>query len=234
VRNANLAVERNAQAAFDGTTAPVYPPGQTDPVGTWPLDEGSGTVARDTSGAGHDLTLTGGPAWVPGESGTALQFNGTSQYGQASGPVVDTTGNFSVAAWVKLDSTGHFATAVSQDGSSASAFFLQYSAADNRWAFSTVEGRALSDTAPVTSQWYHLAGVHDANRGTYTLYVNGQPQAKVLNQCLGDPSSGPLAVGRGFFGGNKTDYWPGTIDQVHIWNRALSAADVAALYQSGN
>ncbi len=79
-----------------------------------------------------------------------------------------------------------------------------------------------------------VVGVHDANQGTYTLYVNGQPQAKVLNQCLGDPSSGPLAVGRGLFGGNKTDYWPGTIDQVHVWNWALSAADVAALYQSGN
>jgi hypothetical protein len=232
VRNANLAVERNAQAAFDGTTAPVYPPGQTDPVGTWPLDEGSGTVAHDTAGS-HDLALTGNPAWVPGESGTALQFDGSTQYGQTSGPVLDTTGNFSVAAWVKLDSTGHFATAVSQDGANASAFFLQYSQADNRFAFSTVGGRALSDVAPVTGQWYHLVGVHDANNGTYTLYVNGQAQQKVLHQCLGDSSSGPLAVGRGFFGGNKTDFWPGTIDQVHVWNRALSAADVSTLYASG-
>jgi hypothetical protein len=233
VRDANLAVERDAQTAFDGTSAPVYPPGQTDPVGTWTMDEGSGTVAHDSSGGGHDLALTGNPAWVPGESGSALQFNGTDQYGQTSGPVLDTTGNFSVAAWVKLDSTGHFATAVSQDGDNASAFFLQYSAADNRFAFSTVGGRALSDSPPVTGQWYHLVGVHDANKGTYTLYVNGQPQQKVLQQCLGDSSSGPLAVGRGFFGGNKTDFWPGTIDQVHVWDRALSASDVAALYASG-
>ena len=55
----------------------------------------------------------------------------------------------------------------------------------------------------------------------------------MLSQCLGDSSSGPLAVGRGFYGGNKTDFWPGTIDQVHVWNRALSPADVAQLYQSG-
>jgi concanavalin A-like lectin/glucanase superfamily protein/glycosyl hydrolase family 2 len=233
IRDVNLAVERNAQAAFDGTGAPGYPPGQTDPVGTWPLDEGSGTVAHDTSGAGHDLTLTGGPTWVPGESGSALQFDGSTQYGQTSGPVLDTEGNFSVAAWVKLDSTGHFATAVSQDGTGASAFFLQYSAADNRWAFSTVEGRALSDAPPVTGQWTQLVGVHDASKGTYTLYVNGQPQAHVLDQCLGDPSSGPLAVGRGFFGGSKTDFFPGSIDQVHVWNRALTAADVTTLYQSG-
>ncbi len=170
---------------------------------------------------------------MPGESGTALQFNGSSQYAQASGPVLDTTGNSSVAAWVRLDSTGHFATVVSQDGASASAFFLQYSAADNRWAFSTIEGRALADVPSTLGQWTHLVGVHDANSGTYTLYVNGQPQAKVLKQCLGDSSSGPFAVGRGFFGGNKTDFFPGSVDQVHIWNRALSAADVAALYQSG-
>jgi Concanavalin A-like lectin/glucanases superfamily/Glycosyl hydrolases family 2, sugar binding domain/Glycosyl hydrolases family 2 len=232
VRNANLALERNAQAAFDGTNAPVYPPGQTDPVGTWTLDEGSGAIAHDSADS-HDLSLVGAATWVPGESGTALQFDGSSQYAQASGPILDTAGNFSVAAWVKLDSTGHFATAVSQDGASASAFFLQYSAADNRWAFSTVEGRALSDAPPTLGQWTHLVGVHDANSGTYTLYVNGQGQAKVLDQCLGDGSSGPLAVGRGFFGGNKTDFFPGTVDQAHVWNRALSAADVTALYQSG-
>jgi len=232
VRDANLAVEHNAQAAFDGTGPPAYPPGQADPVGTWTLDENSGTVAHDSAGS-HDLPLTGGPAWVAGRSGGALQFDGSSQYAQASGPVLDTAGNFSVSAWVKLDSTGHFATAVSQDGDSASAFFLQYSAQDNRWAFSTVEGRALSDAPPVTGQWTHLVGVHDANQGTYTLYVDGQSQAKVQSQCLGDASSGPLAIGRGYYGGNKTDFFPGTVDQVHVWNRALAAADVTALYQSG-
>jgi hypothetical protein len=233
VRAANVAAEGDAQAAFDGHTGTIFPPGQTAPVSTWTFDEGSGTVAHDTSGGGHDLTLIGNPAWVPGVSGTALQFNGTGQYAQAAGPVLDTTGNFSVSAWVKLDSTGHFATAVSQDGIGISGFFLQYSAADNRWAFSTDQGRALSDAPPVTGQWTHLVGVHDANKGTYTLYVNGQAQAKVLNQCLGTPSAGPFAVGRALFGGNKVDFWPGTIDQVHAWNRALSAADVAALYQSG-
>ncbi len=233
VRAANVAVEADAQAAFDGQTGTTFPPGQTAPVGTWTFDEGSGTVAHDTSGGGHDLTLIGNPAWVPGVSSTALQFNGTDQYAQTAGPVLDTTGNFSVSAWVKLDSTGHFATAVSQDGTGISGFFLQYSAADNRWAFSTDQGRALSDAPPVTGQWTQLVGVHDANNGTYTLYVNGQAQAKVLNQCLGTPSAGPLAVGRALFGGNKVDFWPGTIDQVHAWNRALSAADVATLYQSG-
>ena len=170
---------------------------------------------------------------MPGQAGTALQFNGTNQYAEAAGPVLDTKGNFTAAAWVRLDSTGHFATAVSQDGANASAFFLQYSAADNRFAFATLGGRALSDVAPQTGRWYQLVGVHDATQGTYTLYVDGQAQQKVLRQCLGDDSSGPLAVGRGFFNATKTDFWPGVIDQPQVWNRALSAADVAQLHSAG-
>jgi hypothetical protein len=218
----------DAQAAFNGSGTVVYPPGQSAPVANYPLDEGTGAVAHDTDGS-RDLALTGSPAWVDGHSGKALQFDGASQYGQTSGTVVDTAGNFSVSAWVKLDSTGHFATAVSEDGASASSFFLQYSQADNRFAFSTVEGRALSDLAPQTGRWYHLVGVHDANAGTYTLYVDGAAQKTVLHQCLGDPASGPLAVGRGFYNGQKTDFWPGTVDAVQVWNRALTPAEAAAL-----
>jgi concanavalin A-like lectin/glucanase superfamily protein/glycosyl hydrolase family 2 len=228
VKAANDAVVNNAQAAFSGSGSVTYPVGQSAPVAAYPLDEGSGATAHDSAG-GHDLALTGSPAWVAGHSGTALQLDGSSQSGETSGTVVDTQGNFSVSAWVKLDSTGHFATAVSEDGPSASSFFLQYSAADGRFAFSTVEGRALADTAPQVGQWYHLVGVHDGNAGTYTLYVDGKAQGSVLHQCLGDPATGPLAVGRGFYGGSPTDFWPGTVDDVRVWNRALSAADVGGL-----
>jgi hypothetical protein len=143
--------------------------------------------------------------------------------------VLDTTGNFTVGAWVRLDRTGGWATAVSQDGPVSSGFYLQYSAADNKLAFSTGEGRALSDQPPVTGRWYHLVGVHDADAGTYTLYVDGKAQSAVWHQPAGDAAPGPLAIGRAFSGGRTADFWPGAVDQVQAWNRALSAADVAAL-----
>lgn len=211
----------------------AYPAGQQNPVGTWTLDEGAGTVAHDSAGSA-DAALTGAPAWVQGVSGSALHLDGVSQYGQSAGPVLDTTGNFTAAAWVRLDSTGSFATAVSQDGATTSGFFLQYSGADNRFAFSTGEGRALADQPPATGQWYQLVGVHDANTGTYTLYVDGRAQSTVWHQAAGDAAPGPLAIGRGFSGGHAGDFWPGTVDQVHVWDRALSAADVTALYNSGS
>jgi hypothetical protein len=213
----------------------AYPPGQQAPVGVWRMDEGSGTVAADSSGAGHDLALVGGPAWVAaraGSTGSALQFDGRSSYAQtdlAGGPVADTAGNFSVSAWVKLDSIGSFATAVSQDGRGTSAFFLQYSKADDRLAFSTEHGRALSDVAPVTGRWYQLTGVHNANTGHYTLYVDGAVQAKTFDQSPGVASTGPLAVGRAQANGGNADFWPGAIDSVQVFNRALSPTDVATL-----
>jgi hypothetical protein len=210
-----------------------FPPGQHDPVATWTFDEGSGTVARDGTAGGHDLDLANDPEWVAGQAGSAVQYDGTDQYAQTAGPVVDTAGNFSVSAWVRLDSTGRFATAVSQDGSTTSGFYLQYSVADNRFAFATGEGRALSDNPPITGRWYHLVGVHDANAGTYTLYVDGARQATVWHQATGDLAPGRLAVGRAFSGGRNADFWPGTIDEVHVWNRALTAAEVAQLHAAG-
>ncbi|MDX3072549.1 MGH1-like glycoside hydrolase domain-containing protein [Streptomyces sp. MI02-7b] len=207
----------------------AYPAGQRDPVGTWNLDEAAGSTAHDGSGA-HDAGLTGSPAWVGGVSGSAVQFDGANQYAQTAGPVVDTAGNFTVSAWVRLDRTGTFATAVSQDGTVSSGFYLQYSAADRRFAFSTGEGRALAGTEPQTGRWYQLVGVHDGDAGTYTLYVDGVRQSTVWTQLTGDTADGPLAIGRAFSGGRTADPWPGTIDQVQVWDRALTTTDVAGQY----
>lgn len=207
-----------------------HPAGRHDPVGAWNLDEGSGTVAHDSAGT-HDAGLTGTPGWVPGVTGTALRLDGSSQYAQTSGPVLDTTGNFSVRAWVRLDRTGSWATAVSQDGSPSSGFYLQYSAADDRLAFSTSAGRALSDLAPQPGRWYQLVGVHDADTGAYVLYVDGVAQAKTWSQAAGEASPGPLAIGRAVSGGQHSDLWPGSVDDVVVWNRVLTAADVAGGYQ---
>ncbi|HEY8301469.1 MAG TPA: LamG-like jellyroll fold domain-containing protein [Jatrophihabitans sp.] len=212
-----------------GTLRTAFPVGQHDAVGSWPLDEGSGDLAHDASGNEHDATLVGGPSWVVGTSGTALQFDSSTQYAETRGPVVDTVGNFTVSAWVRLDSTAHWATAVSQDGNTSSGFYLQYSQADGRFAFSTAEGRALADTAPTVGRWYHLVGVHDANAGTYTLYLDGVAQSRVNQQVVGDPANGPFAIGRGFSGGGRSDFFPGAVDSVQVWNRALSAEDVARL-----
>jgi Concanavalin A-like lectin/glucanases superfamily/PA14 domain/Glycosyl hydrolases family 2, sugar binding domain/Glycosyl hydrolases family 2/Glycosyl hydrolases family 2, TIM barrel domain len=228
VRAANRAViaggSGEAPAPGPGT------PGATG-IGFWPADEGSGTVAHDTAGQ-HDATLTGA-TWTDGHTGTALQFSGAQQWADTGASILDTTGSYSVAAWVKLDNLAGFATAVSQDAGQESGFFLQYSDADHRFSFSSSGGRALASAAPEAGRWYHLVGVHDAAQGVFKLYVDGQANGSFAQSCP-EAAIGHTVIGRGQFGGNQVDFWRGAIDQVHVYDRALSDAEVRDLYQSGS
>ncbi len=200
--------------------------------GHWSLDEGAGTTAKDDGPNGKGLTLTEGATWTTGVSGSALKFDGQGQFAQTDGPVLDTTGSYTVSAWVTLDALpGNYATAVSQDGRrQASPFYLQYG--QGAFAFSTPAGqRARLEIRPELGRWYHLVGVRDGATNQITLYVDGKKAATVT----GGPNyvgSGPLAVGRAKWNGNDTDFWNGSVDEVHAYDRALTAEEVTALHEA--
>jgi hypothetical protein len=231
------AINEEIIASADGTSEPpTYPPGTPGLTGLayWPADEGSGTVAADQVGD-LDLSLSeSGATWTEGVSGSgsALQFDGTGGHAETAGPVLDTSGNFTVSAWVRLDQLDGWRTAVGQDGEVQSAFFLQKTDDTDRFAFSTAGGRALSTFTPEAGRWYHLVGVRDAAAATNTLYVDGVEQSS-FRECLMQEASGPLSVGRARWGGADVDFWPGAVDQVRVWDRALSADEVTELYASG-
>ncbi|MEC3978528.1 LamG-like jellyroll fold domain-containing protein [Amycolatopsis sp. H20-H5] len=239
VRAANEDVIR-AGSSVGAVKPPALPPGKPglDGIDAYAFDENQGTVAKDSAGT-HDATLTGGAGWTAGKSGSALSAKGDGQFADTGAALLDTTGNYSAAAWVKFDDSGDgtvggaFQTLVSQDSTSNSAFFLQYSGQDKRLAFSFVGARALAPAAPAPGQWYHVVGVRDAASGQLKLYVDGK-LAATKNACLGDASTGHTVIGRGQYGGNPVDYLKGAVDQVHVYDRALSDADVAALYTSGH
>ncbi|GAA1499864.1 hypothetical protein GCM10009827_003920 [Dactylosporangium maewongense] len=200
-------------ASFCG---PVSRP-QGTAVSTWPFD-----------GTAGGATLVGAPQWTAGHAGQALLLNGSGQYADTGRAVLPTTGNYTVAAWVRLDAAGAFRTVVSQDGATSSAFFLQYSGADKTFAMSFADRRALAPLTPVTGRWYHLAGVRDADAGHLSLYVDGV-LARQIDACTADAATGPLVTGRARWGGAPVDYWAGAIDDVRAYDRALTAAQVKAL-----
>ncbi|MEU0536262.1 LamG-like jellyroll fold domain-containing protein [Amycolatopsis tolypomycina] len=232
VRTANLAVIKGATGApVAGPSVPAGTPG-IDGIAAYPFDENAGTVAADVVGD-HDATLVGGASWTAGKNGSALAVNGSGQFADTGAALLNTEGSYSAAAWVRFNAVGDgFQTVVSQDGPSNSAFFLQYSGADHRLAMSFVGTRALASTAPEPNRWYHVVGVRDAASGTLKLYVDGQ-LAATKSVCLGEASTGHTVIGRGKYGGNPVDFLNGAVDQVHVYDRALSDADVSALYSSG-
>ncbi|MFD5012122.1 LamG-like jellyroll fold domain-containing protein [Streptomyces chartreusis] len=198
--------------------------------GHWALDEGTGTTAKDDGPNAKPLTLSTGTTWTPGVSGSALKFDGNGQYAETDGPVLDTTASYSVSAWVRLDELpGNYATAVSQDTRrQTSPFYLQYG--QGAFAFSTPgESRARLVTTPEKGRWYHLVGVRDSADNTIKLYVDGKPAATATGGAA-YPSTGSLSVGRAQWGGNDVDFWNGAVDEVHAYDKALTAEEVSTLY----
>jgi hypothetical protein len=204
----------------------------TNLVASYGMDEGTGTTTADVVG-GHSLTLAN-TGWTGGFSGAGLAFNGSSSAATTSN-FLNTSASFSVSAWVLLADIGNWHTAVSQDGSNVSGFFLQYSAVDNAWAFSrtasdstsAVTTRALASLPPRVGYWQHLVGVYDSGAGQLRLYVDGR-RAGVASYTSSWNAGGNFVVGRALWT-NPTDWFSGSVDQVCVWNRALSDSDVSAL-----
>jgi RHS repeat-associated protein len=222
------------------------------PTAWWPLNQTTGKTVPDASGTGHPATASG-VTWSGGaENGGVVS---------TAGPVLDTTGSFTVSAWVDpAQTTTATQTAVSQDGQpsqsgggflpptpSNSGFTLGFAASGQsgltpNWTFSrplttassTTFASATSSATATAGTWAHLVGVYNASTGTMTLYVNGAA-AGTATDTTPVASSGPLAIGRAetvASGGDTNDFFGGVSD-VQVYQQALTSAQVSALYNVG-
>lgn len=208
----------------------------------WDLDAGSGTSVADSSGGGRTGTMASGVSWAQGNDPdnpadrAAVLTGGTGQQLSVAGTALSNTASYTVSTWVRLTDKSVNRTAVSKDGSRTSGFFLNYVAADDRWAFSRVSAdsdsatpvRATSNTAPVLGRWTHLAGVYDTASGRMKLYVDGVLQTTTA-AVGGWNATGGYVVGRAKWAGAAANIWHGGIDDVRIYGRALTDAQVADL-----
>jgi len=211
----------------------------TAPVAHWRLDGLTDTKVSDARPQGHDGTITRGPAdWLPGRRGDALFLDGSTggYVNTVGGPAVRTDTGFSVAAWAMLTQAGgadH--VIVSQDAGAPSAFTLQYAADVKKWAFTMAQAdaagaasdRVVSNATAQAGVWTHLAATYEPSSGSLRLYVNGILQdgvGKHTNRWY--HATGTVQLGRGKASGSYTGYWRGGIDDVQVFNRLVTAAEV--------
>jgi Concanavalin A-like lectin/glucanases superfamily len=210
---------------------PVHPA----PVGSWRLDSTHGTVASDATGANPGTAFN--VLWGAGRGGWG-DFNGTDSQIVTAGPVLNTGpgASFTVAAWVYLTKYAVNVTAVSQDSTGDSAFCLQYYSGGTGWGFTRYAANSVTPS-PVSAQstspavlntWVHLVGVYDADDGQLRLYVNGKPQGTATDTTP-YASHGSLAIGRAQFGAQDIDWFPGRINDVEVFQQALTPTEVKAL-----
>jgi alpha-L-arabinofuranosidase len=220
-----------------GGPAAAGPAPAPRPAAHWTFDEGAGTVAHDSSGNGHTGTLVGaGAGWGPGRIGPdSLAVTPQSSVDAPAG-IIDTTRSFSVSAWVKLTSVAGYQTFVSVDGGNLSGFYLQLRADTGTFSFtvptadSITSGGAVASApwTPSTGVWYHLTGVDDLAAGQVELYVNGVLQAEVRVSGTW-PATGDTAIGRGYYNRGQVDWVSGQIDDVQLFQQALTGNQVCGL-----
>ncbi|MFE4593512.1 LamG-like jellyroll fold domain-containing protein [Streptomyces laurentii] len=216
--------------------------GQPDRA-TWQLDEPAGATTAAGTVSPRTVRLNGGATLgAEGKKGTALQFDGTSGYAGSDLTVVDTSDSFSVAAWVRLDRMPTNAAIIAtQPGNYKPGFELYYSQGYNRWVFnqytSDTVGASLAramGAAPgdaKVGEWTHLVGVYDNKAKQLRLYVNGALAGTTAYTTAWEARRG-LQLGAGTYDGTPPgNFFPGTVDDVRIYDRAVNTAEAALLQQ---
>jgi hypothetical protein len=214
-------------------------------LGWWPGEGNANDIASTNNGA-----LQGGAnAGAAGVVGAAFSFNGTSSYVQIpNSPGLRPT-NFTIETWVRFDALDSSGSGGSPAGdqylvfkqnsrsSDFEGFDLRKMRVSGGDVFTLVVGSAAGQSAQATSStsispgvWYHVAAVRGSN--FLQLYVNGQLEGQASVSFPQDYGNLPL-----YFGTSGQTYWDhklaGSLDEVSLYNRALSPSEIAAVYTAG-
>ncbi|MFA6250235.1 MAG: DUF2341 domain-containing protein [Candidatus Shapirobacteria bacterium] len=215
-------------------------------VGYWNFDNGSGTTAADLSGNNNTGTLGSGssaPGWYSGKYGIGISFPGTQTYiDSGSATSLNPTSQITLSAWIS------FSTQPDATGNPNAIDKWDWPNNKRSWFLGTEGGKIaasisrdgsfvnrLGYTDPTTitlNTWQHLAMTYDGQN--MVIYKNGQ---KLNTQSYNQPytiysnnlTSVLLGRSRGVEGSIR--FFNGLVDEVRIYNRALSTNEVAQLYE---
>ena len=199
-------------------------------VAYYPFKEGSGTTTADYSSQNLNATLTTAPAWTAsGKYGYGLDFtSGSFQYlSVPHNAALNFSYAMTYAAWVK-PTLGTQVSLISK-GAYGDAFrvLIQGGTAPERVLAIQIDGATIYGTTPIVSgSWTHVAFTYD---GVVTkIYVNGSltDTSTSANGILATTAT-TMYIGQG---GSDNIYYNGVMDEVYLFQRALSAAEIATLY----
>jgi Concanavalin A-like lectin/glucanases superfamily len=174
-------------------------------------------------------------------TGAASVGYGTATFGggqaATTGQVLTTNASFTVAAWVRVTGGGATRAVVSQAGTKASAFYLQYQPGTGKWRFALPTADAASPTfveltssqPAVLGTWTHLTGVYDSSAKQIRLYVNGVLDGTVSYTGKHWSATGKFRIGQEQVNSALVNPMAGDIADVRAWGSTMDAAGIAAL-----
>jgi hypothetical protein len=200
-------------------------------VGWWKFDEENGTTAHDSSANGHDGTLKGNCTWKidGGKNRGAIELDGQSGYVEiANANTFNFTEGITLAAWVNTDEIKNDWAGIVTWGDVAWRLTAMRKEIKPHFSVNDFRQIYLDGNKTVSAfQWHHFAGVYDGQQ--LRLYIDGKPDSTV--EWEGQIAANDCNVLIGENDQMRGRYWKGMIDDVRIYNYALSKDDIAAIYQ---
>lgn len=217
-------------------------------VGWWKLDETSGNSTIDSSGQNNNGTLTNNSFSTNSQSGklvNALYFHGDVDVGMdgngdgdggyitiPDSSSLDISDSITMSIWFKVDEFDHTFPTLMAKGAQNYRFYFQESTQKfrNRLDYAGATSVDLQSNATFdTDTWYHCLFTYDGT--TRKLFVNGNLDASSIDVDSIVTNNDALVIGN--FGEGGVRSFKGTIDDVRIYNRALTEAEVSAIYDQG-
>ncbi|HSX42846.1 MAG TPA: LamG-like jellyroll fold domain-containing protein [Candidatus Saccharimonadales bacterium] len=225
------AADASYTATYTVTTA------SNGPVAAWSFNEGSGTTAADTTGHGNAATLVNGATFAAGKTGTGLGLDGTNDYLNVPNSTgLDISGsNLTIDMWLNPTAiTGDRVVYGKFWSTTMTSPYYQYGlelqAGKPVFQIGTASGvlSANMGTALTASQWSHLAVVF--NGVQVQFYLNGTLKTTVPLTATITARGNAFRLGAD---SNTQQFYKGTMDDVRVYNRALTAAEITTDMNTG-
>ncbi len=203
-------------------------------VGAWVFDDGSGDTVSDSSGNDLNGQVTlGNPEWVDGKFGGAMKFGGADMVTVTDSDALDLT-SFTIAAWINSPGTsGKWHVIAAKEARNPTGrnygIFGHVNSGVIHYSFTAGGWKSYDATTNVTDgTWHHVAATYE--KPDFKLYIDGEVDAMVSPNADPETNNSPLYIG-GCDIGNY--FMTGTIDEVALYDRALSMDEIAELIDDG-
>jgi hypothetical protein len=192
--------------------------------------------AQDSAGTNNGV-LQGGAGYAAGKVGQAFSLDGSTGCVQIPDAPALRPASLTVEAWVLLDSTSGLRTVLAKpvgSGTSDSYALWLNSGSLNGQVCNATGCTPLSAPTPLTTgAWHHVAYTVDDNAHQHVLYVDGAQVASAPATVSAGYDTQPLLLGRGTDNTQPAYFLQGLIDEASIYNRALTPAEIASIYNAG-
>lgn len=209
-------------------------------VANWKFDEGEGDITFDKTRNNNDMGLMCDqencslPKWVAGKIGYGLEFDGVDDYGividHASLNLID---KLTIVLWLKTTSVATQFIAGKYAGQHGYVLYLVDGKArmDGRDGSGKYRSSGASSTSISDGNWHHIAAVVNVN--LWEIWVDGVKESTASTKYFSTDlrNSIPFSIGKWLY--KPSNYFKGTIDELYIYDKALTEEEIRELYKQG-